>query len=49
MKKFEKSSKLEGVSYDVRGPVLEEAEKIMLGERAKRLDEVDFALSRMKK
>ncbi|MBM7707979.1 pyridoxal phosphate-dependent aminotransferase [Enterococcus lemanii] len=28
MKKFEKSSKLEGVSYDVRGPVLEEAEKM---------------------
>lgn len=23
MRKFEKSSKLEGVSYDVRGPVLE--------------------------
>lgn len=28
MKKFEKSSKLEGVSYDVRGPVLEEAERM---------------------
>ncbi len=29
--------------------ILEEAEKIMLGDRAKRLDKVDFALSRMKK
>ena len=28
MRKFEKSSKLEGVSYDVRGPVLEEAERM---------------------
>ncbi len=28
--------------------VLEEAEKIMLGERAKKLDEVDFGLSRVK-
>ncbi len=29
--------------------ILEEAEKIMLGERVKKLDELDFALSRMKK
>ncbi len=29
--------------------ILEEAEKIMLGERIKRLDEIDFALSRTKK
>ncbi len=29
--------------------ILEEAERIMLGERAKKLDKVDFALSRMKK
>ena len=28
--------------------VLEEAEKVMLGERAKKLDEVDFGLSRVK-
>lgn len=28
MKKFSKSSKLEGVSYDVRGPVLEEADRM---------------------
>lgn len=28
MRKFEKSSKLEHVSYDVRGPVLEEAERM---------------------
>ena len=28
MKKFEKSTKLDGVSYDVRGPVLEEAERM---------------------
>lgn len=28
MKQFEKSNKLEGVSYDVRGPVLEEAERM---------------------
>ena len=28
---------------------LEEAEKIMLGERVKKLDEVNFALSRLKK
>jgi alanine-synthesizing transaminase len=28
MKNFEKSNKLEGVSYDVRGPVLEEAERM---------------------
>ncbi len=28
MREFEKSSKLEGVSYDVRGPVLEEAERM---------------------
>lgn len=28
MKKFEKSTKLEGVSYDVRGPVLEEADRM---------------------
>lgn len=28
MRKFEKSNKLEGVSYDVRGPVLEEAERM---------------------
>lgn len=28
MKYFEKSNKLEGVSYDVRGPVLEEAERM---------------------
>lgn len=28
MRNFEKSSKLEGVSYDVRGPVLEEAERM---------------------
>ncbi|MDT2756658.1 pyridoxal phosphate-dependent aminotransferase [Enterococcus asini] len=28
MKQFEKSQKLEGVSYDVRGPVLEEAERM---------------------
>lgn len=29
--------------------ILEEAEKIMLGERIKRLDEIDFALSRTKR
>lgn len=29
--------------------ILEEAEKIMLGERTKRLDEIDFALSRTKR
>src|SRR5574344_1870514 len=29
--------------------ILEEAERIMLGERAKKLDEMDFALSRLKK
>ena len=29
--------------------ILEEAEKIMLGERVKNLDSVNFALSRMKK
>ncbi|MGX6962966.1 pyridoxal phosphate-dependent aminotransferase [Vagococcus xieshaowenii] len=29
MKKFDKSLKLEGVSYDVRGPVLDEAERMM--------------------
>lgn len=28
MREFEKSKKLEGVSYDVRGPVLEEAERM---------------------
>ncbi len=28
MKSFEKSNKLEGVSYDVRGPVLEEADRM---------------------
>lgn len=28
MRNFEKSNKLEGVSYDVRGPVLEEAERM---------------------
>ncbi|HEM8461565.1 TPA: pyridoxal phosphate-dependent aminotransferase [Enterococcus faecium] len=28
MREFEKSNKLEGVSYDVRGPVLEEAERM---------------------
>ncbi|MCJ2169167.1 pyridoxal phosphate-dependent aminotransferase [Enterococcus durans] len=28
MRKFEKSNKLEGVSYDVRGPILEEAERM---------------------
>lgn len=28
MRNFEKSSKLDGVSYDVRGPVLEEAERM---------------------
>ncbi|STP29952.1 aminotransferase AlaT [Enterococcus durans] len=28
MRKFEKSNKLEGISYDVRGPVLEEAERM---------------------
>lgn len=28
MKEFEKSTKLEGVSYDVRGPVLEEADRM---------------------
>ncbi len=28
MKKFEKSTKLDGVSYDVRGPVLEEADRM---------------------
>ena len=28
MRKFEKSNKLDGVSYDVRGPVLEEAERM---------------------
>ena len=28
MRKFKKSNKLEGVSYDVRGPVLEEAERM---------------------
>ncbi len=28
MRNFEKSSKLEGVSYDVRGPVLEEADRM---------------------
>lgn len=28
MKQYEKSQKLEGVSYDVRGPVLEEAERM---------------------
>ena len=29
MKKFDKSLKLEGVSYDVRGPVLEEADRMI--------------------
>lgn len=29
MRNFEKSSKLEGVSYDVRGPVLEEADRML--------------------
>ena len=29
MREFQKSVKLENVSYDVRGPVLEEAERMM--------------------
>ena len=29
MRQFQKSSKLEGVSYDVRGPVLEEADRMI--------------------
>ena len=29
--------------------ILEEAEKIMLGDRVKKLDKVDFALSRTKR
>ena len=32
----------------VETKVLEEAEKIMLGDRVKKLDEVDFGLSRVK-
>ena len=39
------------LTYKDFGEVLddEEAEKIMLGERVKKLDELNFALSRMKK
>lgn len=39
MKIFEKSSKLEHVAYDIRGPVLEEAERMMAnGEKILRLN-----------
>lgn len=39
MKTFNKSSKLEDVAYDIRGPVLEEAERMMAnGERILRLN-----------
>ena len=39
MKIFEKSSKLDHVAYDIRGPVLEEAERMMAnGEKILRLN-----------
>lgn len=44
-----KKARSDGENGFVVVKILEEAEKLMLGERAKNLDEVDFALSRLKK
>ena len=44
-----KKARSDGENGFVVVSILEEAEKIMLGERAKNLDNVDFALSRSKK
>lgn len=44
-----KKARSDGENGFIVVKILEEAEKIMLGERAKNLDEVDFALSRLKK
>ena len=38
-----------GIVAVVRATSIEQAEKIMLGDRRKKLDEVNFALSRTKK
>ena len=43
------STRYDGYNGFMVTQILEEADKIMLGERVKKLDEVNFALSRMKK
>ena len=44
-----KKARSDGENGFIVVSILEEAEKIMLGDRAKNLDKVDFALSRTKK
>ena len=44
-----KKARSDGENGFVVGRILEEAEKVMLGDRTKNLDNVDFALSRSKK
>ena len=44
-----KKARSDGENGYIVVKVLEEAEKIMLGDKVKQLDKVDFALSRMKK
>ena len=44
-----KKARSDGENGYVVVSILEEAEKIMLGDKVKQLDEVDFALSRLKK
>ena len=44
-----KKARSDGENGFIVVSILEEAEKIMLGDRAKNLDHVDFALSRTKK
>jgi len=44
-----KKARSDGENGFIVVKILEEAEKIMLGERVKKLDEVNFALSRLKK
>lgn len=44
-----KKARSDGENGFIVVKILEEAEKLMLGERAKNLDEVNFALSRLKK
>lgn len=46
---FGKKARSDGENGFTVVKILEEAEKIMLGEKVKELDEVDFALSRLKK
>ncbi len=44
-----KKARSDGENGFIVVSILEEAEKIMLGDRTKNLDNVDFALSRSKK